>query len=431
MTLYSFDYGQFGEPSYHPDCERWTAQRSSSASGALSLFEHRASSGRNTAGATSKIVRSSHGAALFREISRAHPAIQPATFLLPNLLRESTTRSDKWKVPGDQLAVVRLKQARSLLTSGENQDSLVLITPGGLFGQELRFRELRVSQLGWNSVKDSWLEAIEISEEDSGGWDGDSLPVLQISTPNVSDNGLKESENTVVVRTQTSICIVSIDFRRDDTVQSHDGLGPVQSRICSKTVMRLKMPSGHTVNWSDCTFNAWDSSKIAAVDTTGRWIVWGIRSFKNAIADVLIESQMTSVSEELKVRSHEDHHFAWHRIFWILDVHHVLLCNRHQVCLFDIFNISAEVLVQWTISEPSSTAIILDCRQSPSSDNHIFVLTTSHIMLLRMHTENASAAIETISSWQHHRDHSDVSMKLALYNAPNGELIICRLGLQK
>jgi hypothetical protein len=411
MTDRSHDglnYGHLGEVNYGASLQAWTAQRQPATHAALEPLGRRMlPCSQDSAGpvrhASHTETRSYRG----RDIVKEYPELQPAAPIISGLHADALKGGlDKEAWPGETLSVTYVNPPKRYSRTGSTEmlgRLPILALPGGSFGEEVRFHELHLTRMGWDRGRKTWLEVPKLSQQHSATWKGDDGPVRQICPLEDTNDAM----SMISVRTPTAIYIIQLLFSRPSA--------RVLSSLVARTFLTLKSSHKGTTEYVDITSNPWDGHQIAAVDSLGHWLVWEFSGTKKPKAQIVTQTpnRMGLEQEELLGNGSD----KWYRILWISDEYHIVVCGRAQLELFEIGDGS---VTTWRLDKSAIGTVIVHCKRSQQSADHIFVLTSTHIIVLRVLTEAESPAIETVASWQHYRDPGDMSMRVSLHHAVDG-----------
>ncbi len=101
--------------------------------------------------------------------------------------------------------------------------------------------------------------------------------------------------------------------------------------------------------------------------------------------------------------------------------------NRHQMAVYDLRRRPATQLKATDLGLGKTPTWILDVKRSPVDDEHLFVLTTSHIFWSEVKgaTDEGPAAqdqaeVKILLSWWHYRHPEDTSLQLDVSSVNEG-----------
>lgn len=400
------DDSRLRQAVYDGQSQQWTLHNGQSRFGPLTTLESNSEAyerAQEVGGHSKASVR----AQAIHELLQDHPDLQPARQLISGLLVEDGTRLLEEEISlGSQLALAYVRAPRQRGKVGLEDfplHNLILAFPGGSFGEQIRLQELRIDALGWDNDKSIWLEAAQLPARDAACWISESGPILQLESSKPSEF----SSSVLAVRTAGLIHIVQLSYR-----VKHASI----SSLVAQTLVKLEMGYKGATSCMCLSLNPWNAEQIAAIDALGNWTAWNFAFHRDAMADVLVRCDV----EKDDSKASGGFGAGWHQVLWTCDEYHVLTCSRKQLRLHEL---GAGPVAQWQLNDIDSSAVILDCKRSASSTEHVHVLTSSHILLLHVRRDEKPCQIDLVTSWFHHRSQMDGSLRLMSESLGDGKAV--------
>lgn len=415
------DYGQLGNAIYAQERHEWIPQRQPSTNHAITPFNPILHEDSHNAAAQGTALKEPYRSSAIRLAADIHPSLRPAAPYISHFLTERAQDAAPVDVlVGDLLAVVGAKHAdRSDRIRGQerNIQRAVLVTRSTA-EDEVRFTETTKTRSGWEGDDSTYLESNTILHESWTSWKSGGDAVLQVCCPDVSDGD--ELPEVLAVRLPTSVQLFRPKYarslvkpRRRSGEKTHS-----TSRIDPDPTELLHMPEDPGVDVpstrsSHISFNPFSQSEIALIASSGMWTVYRTESYRTKM---LQKAHMATQGTVSGLKRHSDYiQDGWHRIIWCIDSYHILVCNRQQLQLHEKAHFgSGKCLATWHAFTNKSSDCIVDLRRSTVNHEHVFLLTTKSISLIRVQDSSASTGIEVLCSWRHYRDPSDVCLRLSI-----------------
>lgn len=419
------NYGHFGQPIYDTEAGQWFFGRTPGrkhvfrqlglwktvVAAAVHLEETAAPDGKRT---LRKALQDA------KVLVKNNSDLTPAYSLLPD---EAITSAAITSVVstydpavGDLLSFGRAAQA-----SGTKRHFLAAV-PTGESGNILRLLLGFKFKHGWEITASPFLDIPSLDEE-SGWWTESCAPIQQLCFSQSDDRS-----NFLAVRTPTKTTIFR-PLYYDDSRPSSRSLQYVlpPSRLSPRRVLEITLGDTGGVPHADVTFNPEYQRQVAIVDQKGGWSVWDIEhgyqnrlNYRISCTNRSSISRIESEDDTTKVLQKED---GWARILWVGDVNTILVSNRRKL---DVFDIRGEVglptiLKCPQIIAPQTPDWILDVKRSPRKKSQFFVLTSSSLHLMEVHTltewegsHEVESGVSILLTWQHFRGGDDTTLQLCI-----------------
>jgi RNA polymerase I-specific transcription initiation factor RRN6 len=166
------------------------------------------------------------------------------------------------------------------------------------------------------------------------------------------------------------------------------------------------------------------------VDSSGSWSVWEAEGRQNRHSPQKLapgkrghildgrkdEAYLTSSSTKWTD--------AWHQILWVYDINTIVVCNRRHVAVFDIAT-RPQRLRSIDFSAAATNDWILDIKKSARNNSHLFVLTTTRILWVKVEPlqegRNMQPGAKVLLAYQHFREPNDHTMRLTTMEDDKGK----------
>ncbi|TKA24980.1 hypothetical protein B0A50_06078 [Salinomyces thailandicus] len=407
-------YGQFGRALYDLDEEEWTFERLPTAGAVLDLLGEPEQISAPTAveiatedGGSNHQIPSVRHARETQGIIKAHPELQPASSLLPPLLRvgeavESATEHHD-PLMGNLLAV------GTISSEIDKNPVSVLAFSGGPAGNHLRIVELKKQRQGWADTKNAWIEVPAIHGEQTE-WLGDGSPIQQISFARALEGG--DASLAVRTRTKTFIFWPVLRRRRFE--------GPSKSRLDVNMVFELPISMTGGSSHVDVAFNPWYNRQFAVTDHIGCWSVWELVGRAKMTARPILQS--TDANGEREGRPAMDD--GRKRVLWVCDPTVLAHATRDHVSLFRVdddtrWNTRIDI-----VSLESAQGWILDIAVAPSHPSHLWVLTAHRLVVyLVWKDDEGELSYRSVTSVRHYRNPEDITLSMLVFD-DNDDLVV-------
>ncbi|OJD35523.1 rna polymerase i-specific transcription initiation factor rrn6-like protein [Diplodia corticola] len=415
-------YGHFGQPVYDVENRTWVFQRSPGVRRVFHPVDHPQVEIPATISATTCRVSSaaeldeqqSHLIALFPELQTAAPLLGRLA-QVSNAIEAVASTFDP--LTGDLLACGRAADVQN----GEKGTISFIALPGGAAGESLRLVRRHHEDHGWGQDKSTWLKVPTLRHGDIGWWSGMGTPIQQIASAVQADN----RSTFLAVRTARSIHIFQPRYHRQPVAPPEDPasfLSLPASRLEASPLLYLASAS-HEQGYADVAFNPWYQRQFGTLDQEGNWTIYDIegrrgkksgyrsvQALKGCLAPPLTKSDL----QEGTLPGNYD---GWGRVLWVNDVNTVLVCNRRILQIAD-FQGRSVYLSPASLRLARTSSWILDVRRDPHDTSRILVLTSTHLLILKMpvparSNENANwVDADVLLSWRHFVHEEDTTMRI-------------------
>lgn len=446
-------YGQLGEATYDIESQGWHFTRG------LGIVRPIHPVGKSTITVKpSTEIASLHsnrsavgGAHDIKELTGAFPELVPGISLLPRLgpTSEAINNATSSHDPAvSQLLAFGKAADLDNQRSGARTVSIAAIA-GGDAGEAIRLVRLLHNYLGWLGHRTIALKTPTLGGGDTGWWIGNGSPIQQLCFAEVEGEpstwlAVRYSGATTILRPLLQRLPVPATFLN----------GPVgyrkcfpSSRIDANPILSLSVERTGGAPHADVSFNPFNKRQFAIVDQRGQWSVWNIegqhriRHLWNATAGPngqisAAEDDEKDVKDGTAADAKQD---GWGSILWTGDTNTIVVADRRTLA---IFNLTAppQRLTAPNLHFEKDADWILDLKKSPLDDSHLFLVTSSRILCLRIQGsgqdedvkvedvkdkdgKNLRIGAEILFSTRHFRDQEDISLRLQLLSDDGGLFI--------
>ena len=273
-----------------------------------------------------------------------------------------------------------------------------------------------------------------IGARTAGSWCESADRILQVSSTNQSS-----SAKFLVVK-PSGTTILHPRLTEGDTSETPTGGGdishmaPPEIFIDSDPVVTIPhtRTGGHPHTYA--AFNPQDHNLFGIVDISGTWSVWRLSGTKSVSTRIFYQARLqgsncltAAINQSQDSMSTPDMK-GWHRICWIAEpdspTSKLFVCNQRSAAIFDH---KGMILGQvgMRLGPTSDRNIILDVKTSNRRRNHLYVLTTSRLLLFGpigtgWKKSKQSEPLELICSWSHFRDRRDLGLCMAILESLQG-----------
>lgn len=393
----SLPYGHFAGGNYSLDNSEWHFGRSPATPSFLHALGPPEVIAKGTAKAGKTHQRSSVDGGLqsrrrekqSKELSKWYPELQPALNPLTDFINVSETIEDA----RSQCDVARGRLVATGKIYDESKRGYVpaLVSPCGPTGSDLRLVEGLRQRQGWDEDRTGWIDTFSYSGR-SGTWKGPGVTILSVSFAQPLQGG----EHYVAVRLHTETLIL------------RPVLPKGASNIKPNVVFSISIEETKGPMHAHVAFNPWFTGQVAIVDEDGGWSVWesGRRSY--AIKKIKEGSlgDETSRKQDLLLND------GWARVNWVESASTICIATRRKLVLVDL-EAAAENTTAIDLDLKGGLGWILDLGSTRSFNNNLFVVTSSHVVVLHIE-RSADGLLSSRAIWKfrHHRNPEDVSLRL-------------------
>ena len=430
-------YGQFGEATYDSESQKWHFARSPGIAGRLQPVGE--SSLAIEASLNSSSLQIDHSAAArihdIKELTHLYPELYPSVPLLPELVQISGAINSATSTHDPAVSeLLAFGKAADLdnQRSGARTVPIAAI-PGGEAGEAVRLARLTHDYLGWLGHRTIGLKTPTVSRGDQGWWVGNGSPIQQLCFAETEG----EPSTWLAVRYSGATTILRPLLRRSPvpvTVANGPGAcrkGFSSSRIDANPILTLPMEYTGGAPHADVSFNPWNERQFAIIDQQGQWTIWNIEGqhrrrhtwTTKAGPNGLIRVADDDSKDRTAENAQED---GWGSILWAGGMCTIVVEDRRTFAVFDV-KTHPKWLAAPELYIVNGTDWILDVKRSPVDDSHVFVVTSSRIICLRIlgvdedeDVKNPEFGAELLFSIRHFRDQEDISLRLHLLKDDGG-----------
>ncbi|KAI2468276.1 hypothetical protein F4781DRAFT_432549 [Annulohypoxylon bovei var. microspora] len=348
---------------------------------------------------------------------------------------ELTDTSDPQRVSGAPLVAI---------VTGEANDVLRLAKPGV---EEWQWRDDDNVILGFGDLTEE-DDSVLFREEFAG-------PIRRLKS--VVDSKRYDPTRWIVVQRDSGTRVFQPEYRLAPTISSYDRGGKI-SRIAANPLLFLSKNQTGGNSHSDFSFNPGVRSKppqLGLIDECGFWSIWDVTHKARSSRKPKVHLSKCGHIEQGVMSclpSKGTGEPQWHKMLWVgcssdnsqefileedadnpeaqgpfsqlVRSSTLLLCNAKLIRLLDLENNS--VLPSLPFIAERGRDYVLDVHQNPRDTGHFFVLTTSKLFVVRVHSVprqdwgNVQKQWNIVMAISHLRDGFDLSLKLTV--APGAAL---------
>ncbi|KAK5734865.1 hypothetical protein LTR17_008637 [Elasticomyces elasticus] len=414
-TSNDLPYGHFGQAVYDPDEEAWNFQReidhaySLHPLGSARIVAEPPKDGHVPVDAqVTPLITSEWYKKEIKHLVERFPDVQPATALLGPLLRVSeaiesaSARHDP--LQGELLAIgtVPAEALHSTLT--------LAALPSGPTGGDMRLVQMQMQRHGWDDTKDAWIKVPTIHGMEAE-WHGEGVPIQQICFA----HAIEGSDAFIATRMPTRTVV----FR--PAVRSR---GPSAWALDANICFQVSIESTGGIPHADVAFNPWYTRQFGMVDQAGDWSVYELEGLASTKSKLVCRSDLpTGISRPV-----DD---GWGRIAWVGNPSTIAVCTRRQLDLYNIAgqdsNKSNSIATMPSVGSSWYLAMV----QVTSHSAHLAVLTSRHILLYHVKTDDTGAIhAKTLLELRHFRNPEDTTLTLAVFTLEDATLMVLRSGVE-
>ena len=378
-----------------------------------------------------------------KELLQHYPEIVPAAFLpsgwdmrvdgAENQLIESVQLSEAVQdlaeahSTSDLFAFGRISNLIHGTTNKLDADARyprLLAVVAGIHREVLRLILLSNERIKWNVPQSLELEASTAYEGEEGFWLGDGQPIQQV----IFAQGTKRAETLLAARTPSSIHFFHPQLCSDPVSPARPQRRKLRlpaSRLDANHVVSLHAKRAGLALFTDVAFSPFKAHQFAVVDEDGTWSVWlfdrpDMKS-KNWSASMTHRCNLYTNTDTIpdNVEVLQD---RWAKIVWATDFTTLFVASRREVRVLGIKDQAKSLpILNFELLKPSDW--ILDVKQYLSDPGKVFVLTSTRLCLLQVHTQAEKSMGRTSPtallhcSWVHFRDPNDFSLSLDVFQS--------------
>lgn len=332
-----------------------------------------------------------------KTLSKLYPELQPALHSLPGFVNVSEAIEDA--APQHDIAKGRLIATGKIYDESRRGYVPALVFPCGPTGSDLLLVEGLRQRQGWDDGRNNWIETFSYTGR-SGLWKGPGVPIMSITFAQPLERG----EHYLAVRLQTETLI----FR--------PVLPKAMSSLKPNPVFSVSIEETRGPMHADVTFNPWFTGQLAIVDKAGGWSVWesGRRSY--AIKKI----KEGSLGDETSRKQDSQVNDGWARANWIESASTICIATRRELVLVDL-EAADEHTTIIDMTFKGGMDWILDIGSTPSFSNNLFVVTSSHVVVLHIQrSSDGDLSSRRVWKLRHHRNPEDASIRMETCLNSNG-----------
>lgn len=376
-----------------------------------------------------------------KELAGAYPELVPSIPLLSELVQisEAIVNASSTHDPAvSQLLVFGKAADLDNQRSGARTVALAAIA-GGDAGEAVKLVRLQHEYLGWLGHRTIGLKTPTLGAGDQGWWVGNGSPIQQLCFAETEG----EPSSWLAVRYSGATTILRPLLRRlpvpatfvNGPGDSHKCFPP--SRIDANPILSLFVKHTGGAPHADVSFNPSNERQFAIVDQRGQWSIWNIegqhrrRHLWTATAGP--NGQICATDDDNKDAevdtTSEAKQDGWASIVWAGDMNTIVVADRRTLAIFNIEAISQRLAAP-DLQIIKDADWILDLKRSPLDASHIFLVTSSRILCLRIRgaerdedvkdVKDLKIDAEILFSTRHFRDQEDISLRLQLLSDDGG-----------
>ena len=387
-------FGHFGRAIYDPDEQSWSFQRSEqSTTRWKSLGEPKAiqapfTEERRSPEAEPKEITSARHARQIKSLVRRCPEVQPASELLPRLIRNSESLSS---IPHDPLKG-NLYATGTAPSETYRHAIPIAAFPTGFTGSDVRFVRIQAQRRGWVDSRASWIEVPVIHGEEYV-WKGEGAPIQQIALAEPLEGA---SGGSVAVRCLNRTVILRARL-------TGEGL-----KVDNGFEVTTGMTGGSS--HADATFNPYFVRHFAVVDVRGAWSVWELEGRWGKKGKCLAQGSIFSEDADPK-KIMED---GWARVLWCADPSIVAVASRRKLVMAAVSEDTGSTPPTTVLSLHDQPSWILGVLAVTKRPDYLCVLTSTHVLILKVGAEQLiGVPVETVASIPHFRNPADITLAMA------------------
>lgn len=433
-------YGQLGEATYDTESQEWQFTRRPGVVRQIHpVGESIVTIQPSTETVASLPNLSAAGRAHnIKELAGAYPELVPSIPLLSELVQtsEAIVKASSTHDPAvSQLLEFGKAADLDNQRSGSRTIALAAIA-GGHAREAVKLVRLQHDQLGWLGHRTIGLKTPTLGAGDQGWWVGYGSPIQQLCFAETEGKpsswlAVRCSEATTILRPLLQRLPVPATFVNGPG-GSRKSFPP--SRVDANPILSLSVEHTGGAPHADVSFNPSNQKQFAIVDQRGQWSVWNIEGQRRRrhlwTATAGPNGQICATDddyEDAKVdTTSEAKQDGWGSIIWAGDTNTILVADRRTLAIFNV-----EALPQ-RLAVPGLHVIkdaewILDLKRSPLDDSHIFLVTSSRVLCLRIRgaeqdedVKGLKIEAEILFSTTHFRDQEDISLRLQLLSDDGG-----------
>lgn len=362
------------------------------------------------------------------ELLGQFPELQPSTSLLTSAARYADIHRDDWRseVLDSQnllaFGCASVLSIRDKATSSRPEKLVpVIALAGGDYGEVLCLKEMRPCRQGWNDDRNSWLTSFDINHSASSNWSGSRDRIREI----VFAEPFEETFTLVAVRYPTSVTILDPIIREPISQKS--------TRLDLRPICTLVLDSQELNGFASVSFNPWYQYQIATLDRNGRWKIWSVeqpnRSYHTSHEATIHAQGVVNIALRGAKNLSSSSDAGWFKVLWLGDLSTIVISSRTAIEIVNI-NTKPPCSTSLDFCGKKSPTIILDMKKPSSREDELFILTTTQLIFCRLGSKEPFGRqakppmLKVVSSWDHHRDGSDKTLRLGFREYEDGLFIV-------
>lgn len=349
-----------------------------------------------------------------KHLAHDFPQLAPGFELLPELALLSTaihnTTSKYDPLVGDLMSF-------GSVTHEDRYDNprRIAAVPVGEVGNILKLSFVNRERLTWGFDKSIHVEGPSLRDAECAYWNEAAAPIQQICFAQSEDRS-----SLLAVRLPCKTVFFRPLYHRNPRAAQHSQFYDLPpSTIDPCPIFTLSVDDTDGYSHSDITFNPDYQLQFAVINQNSTWSVWDIDYRPKRGVYTVLRTLQGSIRPLDEANNPEDD--GWAKILWVGDVNTVVSCNRRVMCMISLQVGSFEYLPCPSLFSKRSTDWILDLRPHPRHTDRLFVLTTTHLLLMKvttraqaLDTSVGEAGIHVLASLRHYRGVEDITLRISV-----------------
>lgn len=354
---------------------------------------------------------------------------------LPSSSYSSNLRPDTSAPVQPSSGILALGNARPLPKSGTRSNP-VLASPVGPGKETLRLLSFDTCdvEIPNDSGSQDLCTVAGITKRNIGYWRNSADAIIHVSSANTTRGTLflvVKRSGTTILRCQSDDDSHNLSSRRRDWTLTNTSILTSFDPLPVVTIPFTRTGGQSQVH---AAFNPRDQRLVAIVDTRGQWSIWEVTGTRAKSARISYRVHLKGSSRLPKTEKRLTFPKAamlgrgWHRLCWVKSddgsADHILVCNRRNAAIFDQSGMFANHL-DMRLGPPSDRNLILDIRNGNRQQRHIFVLTTSRLMVFGptkadSKERDQGQMLQLVCSWNTFRDRKDITLRMTILESMKG-----------
>ncbi|KIW67487.1 hypothetical protein PV04_06732 [Phialophora macrospora] len=273
-----------------------------------------------------------------------------------------------------------------------------------------------------------------VTKQVVGHWSESADRILQVS----SANQAKGTQFLVVKPSGTTILRPRSADPARDLLASESTVVSADILIDACPVVTIPTSRTGGSRHVHAAFNPRDENLVAIVDSSGRWSVWKLTGRKAGSTRILYEAHLQSSNNLINTGQESPftpdtlHRDGWHQVCWFIGTpgrrERLLVCSRRTAAVFDQEGQSLGQ-IDMRLGPTSDRNMILDVKNSQRRGDHLFILTTSRLMIFSStkgtwKERDPIEALELACSWNHFRDRADPRLRMSIVEFSTDSVVL-------